>query len=248
MFTEPIETSSMNYVIMESHIDKDFIDLINKEVDLLLSSKSKNSASGRLVGQIKNGEQLYLDRNVKIFDSIHKLGECMAEKYTSNYFTKLNIKNPYTSAKCSDLWSVHQYAGDYNPVHNHSSIFNAKLSFIFWTKVPEKMNNRFADSLYNASGKQDGCTSFIGLSGGNVLDFHPRNTKVYYPEVGKFLIFPSWLNHCVNPFNCDGERRTVAGNIKLKTKSVSHPINDNKYASNIFGNGNPLKWKISQDF
>ena len=55
MFTEPIETSSMNYVIMESHIDKDFIDLINKEVDILLSSKSKNSASGRLVGQIKNG-------------------------------------------------------------------------------------------------------------------------------------------------------------------------------------------------
>ena len=45
MFTEPIETSSMNYVIMESHIDKDFIDLINKEVDIL-SSKSKNSASG----------------------------------------------------------------------------------------------------------------------------------------------------------------------------------------------------------
>ena len=30
MFTEPIETSSMNYVIMESHINKDFIDLINK--------------------------------------------------------------------------------------------------------------------------------------------------------------------------------------------------------------------------
>ena len=148
MFTEPIESSSMNYVIMESHINKDFIDLINKEVDILLSSKSKNSASGRLVGQIKNGEQLYLDRNVKIFDSIHKLGECMAEKYASNYFKKLNIKNPYTSAKCSDLWSVHQYAGDYNPVHNHSSIFNAKLSFIFWTKVPEKMNNRFADSLY----------------------------------------------------------------------------------------------------
>ena len=248
MFTEPTETPSMNYVIMESLIDNGFIDLINKEVDVLLSSKSKCSASGRLVGQIKNGEQLYLDRNIKIFDSIHKLGECMAEKYTSNYFKNLKIKNPYISAKCIDLWSVHQYAGDYNPIHNHSSIFNAKLSFIFWTKVPEEMNNRFADSLHNASGQQDGCTSFIGLPGGNLLDFHPRNTKVYNPEVGKFLIFPSWLNHCVNPFNCDGERRTIAGNIKLELKSVSHPIKDDKYASNNFGNGNPLKWKISQGF
>ena len=97
MFTELIEKPSMNYVIMESLIDDGFIDLINKEVDVLLSSKSKCSASGRLVGQIKNGEQLYLDRNIKIFDSIHKLGECMAEKYTSNYFKNLNIKNVLTS-------------------------------------------------------------------------------------------------------------------------------------------------------
>jgi len=247
MFTEPIAESSINYIIMESNIDTDFINLINQEIDKLISSKSKNSASDRLVGQIKKGEQLHLSREIKIFDSVHKLSECMAEKYTSSFFTSLIIKNPYTSAKCTDLWSVHQYAGDYNPIHNHSSI-NSKLSFILWTKVPEKMNNKLADSLFNASGKEDGCTNFIGLSGGNPMDFHPKNNKVYYPEVGKFLIFPSWLNHSVNPFNCNGERRTIAGNISLEKKSEFNLNNKDKYIYNTFGNGNPLKWKISQNY
>jgi hypothetical protein len=27
------------------------------------------------------------------------------------------------------------------------------------------------------------------------------------------LMFPSWMQHCVYPFQGDGERRTVAGNI-----------------------------------
>lgn len=98
----------------------------------------------------------------------------------------------------------------------------SKLSFILWTKVPEKMNNRFADSLYNASGRDDGCTSFIGNSVGNPLDFHPINTKVY--------------------------KRTIGGNMALgETTDISLDQKD-KFASNVFGNGNPLKWKICQNY
>ena len=129
MFSKPTTQSSIDFTIMESKIDIDFINLINREVDQLLTNKSKISASGRLVGQIKKGEQLFLSREVKTFDSIYKLGECMAENYTSNYFINANIRNPYHSAKCIDLWSVHQYAGDYNPIHNHSSIHNKVVIF-----------------------------------------------------------------------------------------------------------------------
>jgi len=111
----------------------------------------------------------------------------MAEKYTSEYFTNAGYKNIYIGAKCISLWSVHQFSGDYNPIHNHSSIHNTKLSFIVWTKVPEKMNNSTEDFLFNASGKEDGCTNFIGKASGNLLDFHPTNNRTYYPEVGKNL-------------------------------------------------------------
>ena len=45
----------------------------------------------------------------------------MAEKYTSEFFTKAGFKNIYTGAKCTSLWSVHQFSGDYNPMHNHTA-------------------------------------------------------------------------------------------------------------------------------
>ena len=63
MFSKPTTQSSIDFTIMESKIDIDFINLINREVDQLLTNKSKISASGRLVGQIKKGEQLFLSRD-----------------------------------------------------------------------------------------------------------------------------------------------------------------------------------------
>ena len=35
------------------------------------------------------------------------------------------------------------------------------------------------------------------------------------PEVGKFYMFPSWLQHMVYPFEGPGERRTVAANLNV---------------------------------
>ena len=40
------------------------------------------------------------------------------------------------------------------------------------------MNNRNVNSLYNPSGKNNACTSFIGNSVGNPTDFNPVNVKV----------------------------------------------------------------------
>ena len=46
-----------DFIIMESNIDKIFIDALNKKIDELRLNKNKTSASDSLVGQIKN-EQL----------------------------------------------------------------------------------------------------------------------------------------------------------------------------------------------
>ena len=246
MYTTPKSSSCEDFIIMESNIDKIFIDALNKKIDELRLSNNKTSASHRLVGQIKRGEQLNLSREIKIFDQVHKLGEIMAEKYTSEYFTNAGFKNIYTGAKCIDLWSVHQFSGDYNPIHNHAA-GETGLSFIFWTKVPDKMRNANASNWYSVSGRDNGCTTFVGNSTGSIFDFKPPNQKVYAPKVGHFLIFPNWLNHMVYPFLCDGERRTVAGNIVLYKSKIEK--NDEKYDHRVcyFNQGNPLKWKICQD-
>ncbi|MBD23088.1 MAG: hypothetical protein CL572_05445 [Alphaproteobacteria bacterium] len=250
MYTDPKCSSSIDFIIMESQIDELFINSLNEKIDELLLSKHKISASNKLVGQIVKGEQLSLEREIKLFDKVHKLAEIMAEKYVNEYFTTINTENIYKAAKCIGLWSVHQFAGDYNPIHNHVA-GSVGLSFIVWTKVPENMRNKRASNLYSASGMENGCTTFIGNTSGGIFDFLPRNPKIYYPKVGHFLIFPNWLNHYVNPFMCDGERRTIAGNIALYKSNEEYKLNEEenyKYGINFFGNGNPLKWKICQEF
>ena len=42
------------------------------------------------------------------------------------------------------------------------------------------------------------------------------DTLTFKPEVGQFLIFPSWLKHSVYPFYCDGERRSMSFNVYYK--------------------------------
>ncbi len=43
-----------------------------------------------------------------------------------------------------------------------------------------------------------------------------NDTLTFKPEVGQFLIFPSWLRHSVYPFYCDGERRSMSFNVYYK--------------------------------
>ena len=73
MYTNPKTASCADFIIMESNIDKIFIDALNKKIDELRLHKNKTSASDTLVGQIKKGEQLILNRKIKIFDQVHKL-------------------------------------------------------------------------------------------------------------------------------------------------------------------------------
>ena len=47
------------------------------------------------------------------------------------------------------------------------------------------------------------------------VDFPPKEIAYSVPEEGKFLIFPSWLNHSVAPFYGPGERRTLSANFRV---------------------------------
>jgi hypothetical protein len=40
----------------------------------------------------------------------------------------------------------------------------------------------------------------------------------FKPEVGKFLVFPSYLRHFVYPFKCEGERRSMSFNTNMRIK------------------------------
>ncbi len=94
------------------------------------------------------------------------------------------------------------------------------ISTTAWTKVPKQIGAKAAAntptySLYNESGHCDGCIAFqYGMN--SVIDterLRPPQSFVMTPEVGKLLVFPSWLQHMVYPFKGKGERRTIASNL-----------------------------------
>ena len=115
---------------------------------------------------------------------------------------------------------MHSYDGDYNPIHDHGTKTIMGISTTAWTKVPKQIGekskaNTPTYSLYNESGHSDGCISFQ-YGRVSVLDSErlaPAQSFVMTPEIGKLLIFPSWLQHMVYPFKGEGERRTIASNL-----------------------------------
>ena len=59
MYSNPTSSSCVDFIIMESNIDKIFIDSLNIKIDELLTDINKNSAADRLVGQIKKVNNLH---------------------------------------------------------------------------------------------------------------------------------------------------------------------------------------------
>ena len=93
------------------------------------------------------------------------------------------------------IWSVHSYAGDYNPLHDHGGKTPLGLSSIFYLKVPpviaakEAVAHGGAPKLTMASGNCDGFTQFVwGATG--MRDFsllRPPTQQYMKPEVGKLI-------------------------------------------------------------
>ena len=118
------------------------------------------------------------------------------------------------------LWSVHSYERDYNPVHDHGTDTVMGLSFSTWTKIPAQITDQpeyNSRDLIDSSGIADGFLQFhFGqTSSRGVEELRPPFSRMVKPVVGKIVMFPSWCQHCVYPFEGAGERRTVAGNLNM---------------------------------
>ena len=122
---------------------------------------------------------------------------------------------------CLSMWTVHSYEGDYNPLHDHDVSYDQKcmaFSIILYCMVPPQIyEGRGSTKLHSNGGATDGCTYFCWgtNTGADHLVLKPKTDRYVVPEEGKFLIFPSWLNHSVAPFYGEGERRTLSANFRV---------------------------------
>ena len=207
--------------LLEAWMPDAMVSGLNTYLDELMEQEDRTSHAGTLVGQIGHGQQLTMDHNDPRLNDFCQMSGILATEYLKNFgSTGNNIGERHIDI--DELWSVHSYERDYNPIHDHGTKPIMGISCTSWTKVPEQILDQPTAgspeySLYNASGDSDGCLAFnYGINA--LLDverLRPPQSFVIKPEVGKYLMFPSWLQHMVYPFEGDGERRTVAANLNV---------------------------------
>ena len=207
--------------LLEAQMPDAMVSGLNTYLDELMEQEDRTSHAGTLVGQIGHGQQLTMDHNDPRLNDFCQMSGILATEYLKNFgSTGNNIGERHIDI--DELWSVHSYERDYNPIHDHGTKTIMGISCTSWTKVPQQILDQPTAgspeySLYNASGNSDGCLAFnYGIN--SVIDverLRPPQSFVIKPEVGKYLMFPSWLQHMVYPFEGDGERRTVAANLNV---------------------------------
>jgi hypothetical protein len=203
--------------IMEARLPMGLVKIINEYIDGVRDSAADHSKS--LVGQIRQdtrSAQLKLDLRQKAVSTLATVIVQIGKQYITE-------QGYHAAVTANDIWSVHSYEGDYNPLHDHGGNTPLGLSSILYLKVPPVISQKEAvphggsPRLHMASGNCDGFTQ-LGWGATGMRDFsllRPPTQQYIKPEVGKLLVFPNWLLHRVEPFFGEGERRTLSCNMDV---------------------------------
>ena len=191
---------------------------MNEVGDDVLNDNNKSAQwdfSNKLVGKVSAEVQIPItDKNTKKYLADTMKKGCliylnkMIEFNRAYGWNKISSKAPtIDNIHIAQSWIVSQYAGEYNPWHKHSGDFSA----VIYLKLPDGMEGEYKrdeQDHYPANG-------LIEFMYGEAQDFRSDGVK-FKPEIGKFLVFPSYLKHFVYPFNVQGERRSMSFNAYMK--------------------------------
>lgn len=195
------------------------IESLNAYLDNALQDDDHPSHAPRLVGQIKRGKQLLMVKEHKLIIPFSNFLKQACDLYLRDHFANCDGK---IETIVDEIWSVHQYESDYNPLHHHTTKLSEHgLSSFIHIKLPEQLSQERKNKIFDfdASGRSDGTTNLIWGSDHACGDGRNMKFPQKYQipgETGMLYIFPQWLEHMVYPFFGEGERRTVAANTAIK--------------------------------
>ena len=219
MKTTPKFHKPFSPTIMESTVPDKFVEIVNETADKVLNSDTASIEwdwSHKLVGKVHKEVQ------IPIRNKEHRELLFSTMKNACVDYLKESIKNntaygwkkiasdtvpTVDNIHMAHSWVVSQYAGEYNPWHHHSGDFSA----VIYLKLPLNMHKEIEEDFedhYPANG-------LIEFMFGENQNFRSDNLK-FKPEVGKLIVFPSWLRHFVYPFKSEGERRSMSFNAHMQ--------------------------------
>ena len=219
--------------IFKTRVGKAIVNPVNQYLDEMLADENAKSHAHKLVGQITRGKQLEIslkeDRITPLINIIQSLG---LNYYDYFYKRTEDTSQPKKVAHVYTMWSVHSYAGDYNPLHDHGAQTLQGLSGSLYTKIPPAIQESSNDlDLRNASGNQNGYLQFV-YGDSPVIGpsmFKIAQNMAVRPVVGDLYLWPSWLEHMVYPFDGEGERRSIAFNISFHKPGEGKSIRSNDF-------------------
>ena len=218
--------------IMRAEIPLNVIDELNQHIDEVIVPAGQD-LSGELVGQInqneKSGQWIFPHNDGEVGEQFADILNNLGKEYIKQ---TLGDGDKEIKTDVQTMWTVHSYAGDYNPLHDHGTRSFMGLSCILYLKVPPQIEaigvppedmvaagvTPGFQGLNGASGAVDGftylCWGTNGMRDVNML--RPITEEYVKPEVGTMIIFPAWLRHAVMPFSGEGERRTFSANLNVE--------------------------------
>ena len=239
--------------MMNKYIDEDVIPHDPSFGEVAGNSKVQNSYTRGLVGQIRQDKRsAQLDFDIYNTDT-GKIVKELLDKCCVQYLT--GIGHGDTHPDVFEAWTVHSYAGDYNPLHDHGVKTPGGLSMIIYLQVPKCISDLPSPdddgSIYfnDVSGHVDGFTYFnwSNLNKADIRTLYRAGEEYVKPKVGTLLIFPNWMKHAVMPFFGEGERRTFSANCNLYSpemfgkKFLELPLDQQKQIRGMF-KGNSYRY------
>jgi hypothetical protein len=106
--------------VMETEMPISMVKDLNDYLDEYKEDQNKKSLADTLVGQISQGEQLLMDNEDSRVKEYSEFVCSLGADYINFFFNNTGNKLDQPKAIAIDeTWSVHSYAGDYNPIHDH---------------------------------------------------------------------------------------------------------------------------------
>jgi len=189
-------------------------DCVKEEIQSLIKEIEDGSLDvedyrTKLAGHLEKETSLPIQPKLKY------LVESMSHEYDKIFLNGKTAIHPFYTEEeykkgwkyeLKSLWINYAKKHDFNPIHNHSGLY----SFVIWVQIPYDLDEEL--SLYPANGNQTSLFSFRYTD--SLGEIATQNLHVDKTWEWKMVLFPSKLNHGVNPFYTnEGTRISISGNI-----------------------------------
>ena len=201
------------YGVLFAQVPDEIMKVLNDDINRMLEKNFQNEHDYRnlLLGHMDNEYGMH-----GLIPQIEPYLLYLANRYHEQwkYFQELDEQFNVTTPKqlrLTDLWANFQRKHEFNPVHTHTGI----LSFVIWVKIPYELEEE--KQVFPVVSNSDPRTSKFTFHYNNILgQLKNYSLNIDKSFEGNIALFPSHLNHSVNPFYTSEEYRiSVAGNLRI---------------------------------